>query len=424
MPSNAANRMLLQQLRIHPELRHHPEPDRGPSVVGRVLVSVALVAACVAAYILLRGHRFEIEAVTAVAPWTDTGSIAVLQATGYVTPRRQATVSAQITGTLTEVLVDEGDHVKAGQVLARLDSTAQRASLAQSQAQLRVAQALYLQSKAQLKQNYRDLVRNEDLQARELVSMQALETARTLVETQASQVESQRRQIELAEANLKNAQFAFDQTTVRAPFSGVVIAQPAQEGEITSPMPPGGDPKGSGVATIVDMDSLVVEVDVNEAYLHRVQTDQRVEVIPDAYSKWTIPAHVVATIPTADRAKATFKVRIALDQKDPRILPDMGVRLSFLARAPKKDATGVAAAEADDSVPEGVLIPGSAVVERGATSVVFVIDRGRVHQRAVIPEQTYGDLRFVQGIANGVQVVKVPPAEMNDGARIAIRKEQ
>ncbi len=308
-------------------------------------------------------------------------------------------------------------------VLARLDSTAQRASLAQSQAQLRAAQALYAQSKAQLKQNYRDLVRNEDLQARELVSMQALETARTLVETQVSQVESQRRQIELAEANLKSAEFAFEQTTVRAPFSGVVIAQPAQEGEITSPMSPGGDPKGSGIATIVDMDSLVIEVDVNEAYLNRVQTDQRVEVVPDAYSKWTIPAHVIAIIPTADRSKATFKVRIALDQKDPRILPDMGVRVSFLAWAPKKDASAVFA-ETDEAVPQGALVPGSAIVERGATNVVFAIDRGRVRQRPVIPGQTYGDLRFVEGIAGGVQVVKAPPAEMYDGARAAIRNQQ
>ena len=418
--SDAANRMLLQQLRIHPELRDPlPGPARGPSAAGRVLILIGLAAGA-AVVILLWAHRFEIEAVTAVAPWSNTGSMAILQATGYVSAKREATVSAQITGTLTEVLVDEGDHVKAGQVLARLENTAQRAALAQSQAQFRAAQALYALSKAQLKQNYRDLVRSEDLQARRLVSMQALEGARTLVETQASQVESQLRQVELAQANLKSAQFALDQTTVRAPFAGVVIAQPAQEGEITSPMSPGGDPKGSGVATIVDMDSLVIEVDVTEAHLNRVQTDQRVELVPDAYPKWTIPAHVIATIPTADRSKATFKVRIAIDQKDPRILPDMGMRASFLAWAPKNGAP----AETDESLPKGTLVPGSAVVERGEKSVVFTIDRGRVRERTVIPEQTYGDLRFVEGIASGVQVVKDPPAEMNDGARIAIKKQQ
>ena len=420
MPSNAANRMLLQQLRIHPEQRQqHPGPDRGRSITGRVLFLVGL-AAIATAFVVLRGHRFEVEAATAVAPWSDSSSIAILQATGYVTARRQATVSAQITGTLTEVLVDEGDRVKAGQVLARLENTAQKASLAQSEAQLRAAQALYVQSKAQLRQDYRDLVRNEELETRHLVSIQALETARTLVETQVSQVESQRRQVELAQANLKGAQVAFDQTTVRAPFSGVVIAQPASEGEITSPMSPGGDPKGSGVATIVDMDSLVIEVDVNEAHLKRVQPDQPAEAVPDAYPEWTIPAHVIATIPTADRSKATFKVRIAIDLKDPRILPDMGMRVSFLARPPKKGVVS----ETDESVPKGVLIPGSAIVERGATSVVFTIVGGHARERRVVPEQTYGDLRFVAGIASGVQVVKEPPPEMNDGARVSLKKQR
>jgi RND family efflux transporter MFP subunit len=424
MPSNAANRMLLQQLRISPELRNeHPGPDRGRSMTGAVMVLIALATVAAAAFTLLRGHRFEVEAATAVAPRSDTGSIAILQATGYVTARHAATVSAQITGTLTEVLVDEGDHVKVGQVLARLESTAQRASLAQSEAQLQAARALYAQSKAQLRQNYRDLVRNEELEARHLVSMQALETARTLVETQVSQVEAQRRQVDLAGANLKGAQVAFDQTTVRAPFSGVVIAQPAQEGEITSPMSPGADPKGSGVATIVDMDSLVIEVDVNEAYLKRVQPNQPAEAVPDAYPEWTIPAHVIATIPTADRTRATFKVRIAIDLKDPRILPDMGVRVSFLGQAPKKGPPGVPSG-GDELVSKGVLVPSSAIVERGARNVVFTIHGGRARVRPVTPVQTYGDLRFIEGIASGTQVVKAPPAEMSDGARIAITGQQ
>src|SRR5262249_15851205 len=157
-----------------------------------------------------------------------------------------------------------------------------------------------------------------------------LETARTLVETQVSQVESQRKQVDLAEASVKGARVMLDYTTVRAPLAGVVIAQPAQEGEITSPMSPGGAPKGSGVAALVDMDSLEMEVDVNGAYLNRVQPNQPAEAVLDAYPDWTIPAHVIATIPTADRNKATVKVRIGFDQRDPRILPDMGVRVSFL----------------------------------------------------------------------------------------------
>lgn len=425
MPSQAANRMLLQQLRINPELRDEqpdPVPTRSGWIIGGIVVLILGVASGTG-FALLRGQRFEVEVATVIAPSSDTGSTAILQATGYVTAHHQATVSAQVSGTLTEVLVDEGDHVQKGQVLARLESAAQKASLAQSEAQLQAARALLVQSKAQLKQEYRDLVRNEDLVARHLISMQALETARTLVETQVSQVESQRRQVDLAEAAVKGARVMLDYTTVRAPFSGVVIAQPAQEGEITSPMSPGADPKESGVATIVDMDSLEIEVDVSEAYLNRVQPDQSAEVVPDAYPEWTIPAHVVAAIPTADRTKATVKVRIAIDEKDRRILPDMGVRVSFLAQAPKQRAAGAPSGRSE-SVPKGVLVPGSAIVMRGGESVLFTIDGGRARARPVIPTQTYGDLEFVEGIASGAQVVKAPPAQMNNGARIAIKRQQ
>ena len=410
----------MQQLRINPELRvEHPSPvpSRGRWIIGGVLVLIVSVASGVA-LALLRGQRFEVEVATVVALSSDTGSTAILQATGYVTARHQATVSAQITGTLTEVLVDEGDHVKKGQVLARLENSAQKASLAQSEAQFQAARALLVQSKAQLKQEYRDLVRNEDLVARHLISMQALETARTLVETQVSQVESQRRQVDLAEAAVKGARVMLDYTTVRAPFSGVVIAQPAQEGEFTSPMSPGGDPKGSGVATIVDMDSLEIEVDVNEAYLNRVQPGQPAEIVPDAYPDWTLPAHVVAAIPTADRTKATVKVRIAIDQKDSRILPDMGARVSFLAQAQKQRAPGTPSAVAN-----GVLVPGSAIAVRGGESVVFTIDGARARAQPVTSTQTYGDLELIEGIGSGAQVVKAPPLQMNDGARIAIKRQ-
>jgi hypothetical protein len=209
---------------------------------------------------------------------------------------------------------------------------------------------------------------------------------------------------------------------VRAPFSGVVIAQPAQEGEITQPMSPGGDPKGSGVATIVDMDSLEIEVDVNEAYLNRVQANQPVEIVADAYPDWTIPAHVIATIPTADRTKATVKVRVGIDSKDPRILPDMGVRVTFLGQGERKRSSKAQLGR-NDSAPEGVLVPGSAVVARGEKSVVFTIDGQRARVQQVILAQAYGDLDFVEGVASGAQVVKAPPAEMNDGARIAIKRQ-
>jgi RND family efflux transporter MFP subunit len=422
MRPQAADRMLLQQLRINSEFRaDQPEPRRSWWLPGGALLLIGVAVG--AALTLTRGERFEVEAVTAVAPWSETGSNPILQATGYVTAKHQATVSAQVSGTLTEVLVDEGDHVKKGQVLARLESTAQKAALAQSEAQLQAALALLVQSKAQLKQDYRDLVRNEDLASRHLVSMQALETARTLVETQVSQVQSQRRQVDLAEATVKGARVMLEYTTVRAPFSGVVIAQPAQEGEITSPMSPGSDPRGSGVATIVDMDSLEIEVEVNEAYINRVRPNQPAQAVPDAYPDWAIPAHVLATIPAADRTKATVKVRLAIDQKDPRILPDMGVRISFFYQGAKQRSAG-ALSEGNQSVPKGVLVPDSSVVQLGQSNVVFTIDGKRARAQRITLAETYGDLRLVEGIPSGIQVVKAPPAEMTDGARIAIKNQQ
>jgi HlyD family secretion protein len=406
---------LLEQLRID---RDEEAPGRRPRLLWIIGAVLALGAVAAAAWLLLpRGQRFDVQAATAVPPAGSSGATAILQATGYVTARRQATVSTQITGTLTQVLIEEGDHVKLGQVLARLDDTAQRASLAQSQAQLQASQAQLVQYQAQLEQARRDLVRNQDLVVRQLVSQQALETARTQVETLSAQVESQRRQVELARAGVDGAQVQLSYTVVHAPFTGVIVAKAAQPGEIVSPISAGGGFTRTGIGTIVDMDSLEIEVDVNEAYINRVAPGQPAQAVLDAYPDWTIPAHVIAIIPTADRSKATVKVRIGIDQKDPRILPDMGVRVSFLEESKASAAAGSGAA------PKGVLVPASAVVERDGRSVVFTIDAGRVHERAVTAGQNMGELRLVEGLENGTSVVRTPPAEMNDAARVAVAKQ-
>jgi RND family efflux transporter MFP subunit len=335
----------------------------------------------------------------------------VLQATGYVTARREATVSAQITGTLTQVLIEEGEHVDKDQVLAHLDDTAQKAMLAQSQAQASAAQATLGQYQAQLAQAQRDLKRAQDLVGRHLVSQQALEDAQTQVSALTAQVDAQRKQIELAQAGVKAAQVQLDYCTVRAPFAGVVIAKNAQVGEIVSPFSAGGGFTRTGVGTIVDMDSLEVDVDVNEAYINRVQRNQPAQAVLDAYPSWTIPAHVIAVIPTADKSKATVKVRIALDQKDARVLPDMGARVSFLEEAKKNTAAAPL---------KGVLVPSSSIVQRDGKNFVFAIDGSRARAREVVPGQAYSDLRLVEGIAAGTQVVKQPSAQMTDGAAVKL----
>ncbi|QBB71961.1 efflux RND transporter periplasmic adaptor subunit [Pseudolysobacter antarcticus] len=401
---------LLHELRIDKRQREDThQPRRWPWIV--MTLAVLLIAAGGAAYFYFgAGQRFEVQVATAQMPSNESGNNAVLQATGYVTARRQATVSAQITGTLLDVLIEEGDHVEAGQVLAHLDSTAQQAQLAQAQAGVRAGQALLAQYQAQLGQNQRDLTRAQDLVGRKLVSAQSVEVASTQVATLTAQISAQRRQIEASQAGVTGAQVQLDYCTVRAPFTGVVIAKSAQVGEIVSPFSAGGGFTRTGVGTIVDMDSLEVEVDVSESYIGRVQPKQPAQAILDAYPDWKIPAHVIAIIPTADKGKATVKVRIAIEQKDPRLLPDMGARVSFLEEAKPANAPA----------PKGVLVPTAAIVQRDGKSIVFAIDGEQVHARAVTPGQAMGEQRLVEGLSNGTKVVLTPPAEMKDGAKISI----
>lgn len=420
MAGEPSKTRLLQELRID---RTGEQQRAGFWRGWRLAVFIGLLglAAGIAAWLWLRPPRFEVQAALAVTPASDSGTTAVLQATGYVTARREATVSAQITGALSQVLIEEGEHVKQGQVLARLDDSAQKASLAQAQAQLSAARALVVQYQGQLEQARRDNQRNQDLIARNLVSHQALETSQTQVATLAAQVLSQQRQVDLAQATVQGAQVELDYTTVRAPFAGVIIAKAAQAGEIISPISAGGGFTRTGVGTIVDMDSLEIEVDVNEAYINRVQPDQAAQAVLDAYPNWTIAAHVIAIIPTADRSKATVKVRVGIDHKDARILPDMGVRVSFLELSTK--ISSAAAAAAADSAPQSVLVPSSAVVERAGKSVVFAIDGTRAHQWVVSPGQTYADLRAVTGLVPNTRVVRSPPAQLNDGDALVISED-
>jgi RND family efflux transporter MFP subunit len=408
---------MLQQLRI--DRSEPPARSIGTGIwIGGVVALLALLALGVGGWWLLHGGKVvEVDVATAIAPSAgDSGSLAVLQATGYVTARRQATVSAQITGTLIDVLIEEGERVEAGQVLAHLEDTAQQANLALAQAQLASAQALVGQFQAQRAQAQRDLVRQQDLVGRKLVSQQALETARTQVETLTAQLASQARQVDLARAQVRGAQVQLDYTIVRAPFAGVVIAKAAQPGEIVSPLSAGGGFTRTGVGTIVDMDSLEIEVDVNESYIKRVIADQPTEAVLDAYPDWKIPGHVIAIIPTADRGKATVKVRVALDQKDARVVPDMGVRVSFLEEADRADTAAPVAV-----APQGVLVPGDSIVQRDGKNVVFTLDDDRAHLQVVTPGQTRADLRLVEGVAAGSRVVRQPPAALVDGMRIAAK---
>jgi RND family efflux transporter MFP subunit len=409
-----SNTDLLKELRIE---RHQREdhnnggPGRWVWMVGAIVLLVAVLGA--GGWWLFSHRAIPVQTATAVAAGSDPSAGAVLQATGYVTARRQATVSAQITGTLTEVLIEEGDHVKKDQVLARLDDSAYKAALDTAAAQAKAAHALVDQYQSQLAQNLRDAARDEALAKQGLVSKQAAEQARTLADSTRAQLVSQQKQAVAADANTVQAQVNFDYCTVRAPFDGVITTKDAQIGEIISPFSAGGGFTRTGIGTIVDMDSLEVDVDVNEAYIGRVTPKMPAEAVLDAYPDWKISAHVIAIVPAADRGKATVKVRVAMEQKDSRIVPDMGVRVSFLDNKP------VVAAQ----TPTGVLVPAKAIVHRDGSDSVFIVANNKVRQQSVKPSsQDYGDMRLIPAsVRLGDEVVISPPDTLHDGSDVSVQ---
>lgn len=401
----------MKELRI--DGAHREDQGGGPPtwVWGGLAGLVVLALAGGAAWWFMAGSKaVAVQTTTVRANGQGPSADAVLQATGYVTARRMATVSAQMTGTLTEVLIDEGFKVRKGQVLARLDDTGLKAGLAAAEAQIRTAEANQGQLRAQLAQAQADERRQAELAASGMTTHQSREQASTAVKTVSAQLEAAQRQIELAQAQARQARVNFDYATVRAPFDGIVTARAAQVGEIISPLSAGGGFTRTGVGTIVDMDSLEVNVDVNEAYIAQVKADMPCEAVLDAYPDWKIPAHVVAVIPSADRGKATVKVRVALEQKDDRVVPDMGVRVSFLATKPKAEAKPV----------PGVLLPPEAVVERDGGPAVFVVQDNRAERRAVKLGGDVGKFRLAtEGLKAGETVVVSPPAELKQGSTVS-----
>ena len=249
--------------------------------------------------------------------------------------------------------------------------------------------------------------------ARKLSSQQALDAARTQVDALRARLTNAQAQIPVAERQLEATRNQLANMQVRAPFAGVVTVKAAQPGEMISPISAGGGFTRTGIGTIVDMDSLEVGVDVNEAYIAQVKAGMPCEAVLDAYPDWRIPAHVLAVIPSADRGKATVKVRVALDQKDERVVPEMGVRVSFLAASPKPQAAPA----------PGVLLPPEALVQRDGGNAVFVVSEGRAQQRGVKLGADVGKFRLAtEGLKAGESVVLSPPAELKQGSNV-VNKE-
>jgi len=347
----------------------------------------------------------------------DPANASVLDASGYIVARRIATVSSKITGKVREVLIEEGQKVVAGQVLATLDPLDAGAQRGLASAQLEAARSQIAQVQAQLREAEAQVNRLGGLVQQQLVSRAQYDQAIAQRDTLRAQVATAQRNAGVANAQLQVASIGVDNTVVRAPFTGVIVTKAAQPGEMISPISAGGGSIRTGIGTIVDMDSLEVQVDVNEAYIGRVQPGMPVEAVLNAYPDWRIPGSVIAIIPTADRSKATVKVRIALDVRDPRIVPDMGVRVSFLEKA-----------AADAPKPTGVWLPAKAIVLPDGTAEadaakakvgrVFVVVDGRAREREVqLAEVRDADRHVSAGIKPGEQVV-LDPSDLRDGQRV------
>jgi RND family efflux transporter MFP subunit len=339
---------------------------------------------------------------------------AVLNASGYITARRRATVSSKVTGKVLEVFVEEGKAIKKGQVLARLDDSQIRAALAVAEAQLAAAQRGAAEDEARLKQAQLTFDRRARLMNEKVVGKAEVDDAQADVESLKARIAVADQQIQVADAQVRARQTDLTDMVVRAPFDGIAISKDAQPGEMISPVSAGGGFTRTGICTIVDMSSLEIEVDVSETYINRVHPSQRVEAVLDAYTDWRIPAHVITTIPSADRQKATVKVRIGFDKLDPRILPDMGVKVSLL-----KDAEPAGAASA--AVPR-MAVPKAAVRTMDGRTVVFVTNGDRVERRAVsVGDENGGQVDVLSGLRAGEHVVLDAPATMKDGDKIKVQ---
>lgn len=390
----------LEDLRI--------DRSRAPKSSGvgwGVVLAMLLVGGAVAAgfWWFKRPDVIEIRTVAAREAGTGSAERTVLNASGYVTARREATVSSKVTGKVTEVLIEEGMKVQEGQILARLDDTNIRASLRLAEAQSLAATNALAEIAVRIREARLEFRRQTDLARSKIATQANLDSAEASVLALEARFEQQKSEVLVAERQVASWQQQLDDTIIRAPFAGIVTSKNAQPGEMISPVSAGGGFTRTGICTIVDMDSLEIEIDVNESYINRVTPGQKVEASLDAYSEWKIPCKVIAIIPTADRQKSTVRVRVGFDQLDPRILPQMSVKVAFREASQGKAATG------------GVIVPKAAVQQREGRDVVFVARDGRVERRAVTASAKGEEVVISAGIAAGEKVVVQTARPLDDG---------
>jgi RND family efflux transporter MFP subunit len=395
--------------------------DDGSRRVSKTGKRLGMFAAAIGVLLLLgslllafRTQKPVVEVATARGAGGARGE-ALLNASGYVTPRRRATVAAKVTGRVEQMYAEEGLHVKSGQVLATLDCSQPNAALTSARSDRDATAAALADLEVQSANADRELQRAQGLHAAGVISPQALDAAKTTADSLHSKIALTKEQVRAADARIGVAQQDAENCIVRAPFDGIVVSKDAQRGEIVSPISAGGGFTRTGIATLVDMNSLEIEVDVNESYIARVQQGQRVNATLDAYPDRELPAKVRTVIPTADRQKATVKVRITFDKLDGTILPDMGVKVAFLSAIPPPGKSAGSAARA--------LVPKGAVHSDGGKQIVYLVRDQKLERRAVsLGAERGSDVEIVAGIVPGDKLVVGGADKLREGQAVEVKQ--
>jgi RND family efflux transporter MFP subunit len=398
----------LEGLRID---RSAPPPSSGKGWLVIILVGLLLATALGA--VLWKRQAKPITVHTATAQeFSPNKDRTLLNASGYVTARRQATISAKNTGKVVDVLIEEGMKVEENQILAHIDAVNIQTSLEEAQAQLESLHRVLAETQPTLANAQRDLDRYQQLADKDFASKSDLDRYATQVSLLKARIDRQQADIAVAERTVAIWKQQLDDTIIRAPFAGVVISKDAQPGEMVSPISAGGGFTRTGICTVVDMSSLEIDVDVNESYIHRVQAGQPVIATLDAYPDWEIPAKVIAIVPTADRQKATVRVRVGFEKLDPRILPDMSVKVAFQSAA--TDAAPVS---------RDILIPKSAVQEQDGKSFVWLLHNDHAERHSVTLGAPHGDeAAITTGLTAGEKIIVDSSAPLAEGAAVTEAK--
>jgi RND family efflux transporter MFP subunit len=401
-------------------LKRDRTDDNGPEPIRKgwfwaILIIVIFAAGGAVAWASLGGQPLKVKTATATVSGGgggDGSGVSVLNASGYVVATQEAAISSQIVDKIEKVTVDEGDHLKKGQVVAYLDNSSYKAAVDEARSALATDRAAIEKAKATLALDKITLKRQQKLLPRRATSQSAVDKANAAVNVDQAALAQAKAKLGVDQQALNAANVELSYTVLHAPFDGVVTEKYAHPGEMISPAAVGGYTQ-TGICHMVDMKSLEVDVDVNEAYIQRVHKGMRTEAVLDAYPNWRIPSHVISVVPTANKEKATIKVRIAFNKLDPRIVPEMGVQVWFYNKKPK----------AGENAPAFVSVPAKAVRGSGADRYVYVVNDGKAQRQPVKTGSRRGDaVRVTSGLSGGEQVIVSAPKNLHDGEKVAEAK--